>query len=124
MKLKLDENLPNAAVELFCQAGHDVQSVRMERFSGISDQDLINLCRREGRVLVTLDMEFANPFLFPPTDYPGIAVLRLPPHPTYEDILQVCQTLIHALDTKCITGKLWSISARRVREYQTDNSNS
>jgi len=30
----------------------------------------------EGRCLVTLDLDFSNPFLFPPEDYAGIVVLR------------------------------------------------
>lgn len=36
----------------------------------------------EGRALMTLDVDFANPLVYPPADYPGIAVIRIPKRAT------------------------------------------
>ncbi|MGQ9556196.1 MAG: DUF5615 family PIN-like protein, partial [Anaerolineae bacterium] len=82
MRLKLDENLGKKAAEPLQQAGHDVATVSSQRLSGVEDRTLIETCRREARCLVTLDLEFGNPLLFKPSDYPGIVVLRLPPKPS------------------------------------------
>lgn len=64
MKLKLDENLGQRPTTILHRAGHDVTTVAQQNISGISDIDLINLCRRESRALVTLDLDFANPLQF------------------------------------------------------------
>ena len=58
MKLKLDENLGRSAIELFVQAGHEVETVRSEGLSGADDTVVIAACQREARCLVTLDLDF------------------------------------------------------------------
>jgi len=64
MNLKLDENLGNRTLTILQRAGHNVTTVTQQNISGISDHDLIDLCSREGRGLVTLDFDFANPLQF------------------------------------------------------------
>lgn len=76
MRLKLDENLGTRSAALFRRAGHDVATVRDQRLAGAPDRKLIEICRAEGRCLVTLDLDFGNPLLFDPARYSGIAVLR------------------------------------------------
>lgn len=117
MKLKLDENLGHAAAELFRHAGHEVETVRSEGLCGAVDPDVIAACRREQRGLVTLDLGFSNPLSFRPADYPGIMVLRLPARPSQADLLIACQTLLRALETELVVGKLWSVERGRIREY-------
>ncbi|HET9742904.1 MAG TPA: DUF5615 family PIN-like protein [Terriglobales bacterium] len=68
MKLKLDENLGKRGRELLVHAGHDVATVQSESLQTAEDLEVIELCRREQRALVSLDLDFANPFaLFPAT---------------------------------------------------------
>ena len=64
MKLKLDENLPIAAGAPLSKDGHDVASVPSQRMEGTQDRDLIEVCRKEERCLVTLDVEFGNPLVY------------------------------------------------------------
>lgn len=120
MNLKLDENLGYAAADLFRQAGHAVETVRAEGLAGASDDDIIAACQREGRGLVTLDLDFSNPLIFKPSDYPGIAVLRVPRKPSHEDLLMVCRSLLRALENDSLVGKLWSVERSRIREYRPE----
>ena len=76
MKFKLDENLGRRAREVLTAAGHDVSTVAEEQIQGIEDSNLIERCRTEGRCLVTLDLGFANPLVFLPSRYGGIAGTR------------------------------------------------
>ena len=77
MKLKLDENLPADAAVVCRDAGHDVETVVEESMSGAVDPDVLAAATREGRVLVTLDTDFADVRRFPPGTHNGIVVLRL-----------------------------------------------
>ena len=97
MKLKLDENLGRLCAELFRQAGLEVMTVPGQDLCSTADRDLIALCRAEGKTLVTLDLDFANPLLFKPSRYAGIAVLRLPARAAPAHLTDAVRTLISGL---------------------------
>jgi len=118
MRVKLDENLGHRVQELFRQASHDVATVAAEGLSSATDRDVIEVCQRERRCLVTLDLDFGNPLLFRPSLYTGIAVFRLPPKPSHADLIAAAETLILALRKDDIIGKFWIVHKTRVREYQ------
>jgi len=118
MKIKIDENLGRRAAELLRVAGHDATTVPEENLCSSSDRDLIHVCREERRCLVTLDLDFGNPFLFPPAEFHGIAVLRVPPKPSPTDLDVLLRTLIGALERDSIKGKLWIVQPGRIREHQ------
>ena len=118
MKAKLDENLGSRGTALFRRAGHDVATVVDQKLCSASDRDLIETCRGEGRCLVTLDMDFANPLVFPPDRYVGIAVIRLPAKPAANHVLEGIQTLLDHAESTQIEGRLWVVEQGRIREYQ------
>ena len=74
-------------------------------------------CRKEQRCIVTLDRDFANPFLFDPADSCGIAVLRLPKRITEAILIEAIEVLVAGLARKDIRGRLWVVQGRRIREY-------
>jgi predicted nuclease of predicted toxin-antitoxin system len=118
LRLKTDENLGQQAAVLLRNAGHDVATVPEQELCRTPDRALIEICRQEARCLVTMDLDFNNPLLFNPVDYPGVAVLRLPARPTPQDLLDVLHTLVGALSQRQITGRLWIVQRGRIREYQ------
>lgn len=94
MQVKLDENLGTSVVAVFEAAGHDVATVYGQGMAGTKDEGIYAACCREGRVLVTLDLDFANPFRHDPRSTPGIAVLRVPDQPGLQDLLRVASILL------------------------------
>ena len=53
-KVKIDENLPRKACEVFLRAGIDAVDVHDQRLCGAVDPAIAAVCRVERRVLVTL----------------------------------------------------------------------
>jgi predicted nuclease of predicted toxin-antitoxin system len=77
LKVKLDENLPEALAELLRSRGIDAHTTLQEGLQGAKDGRLLDTARREGRVLWTYDTDFADIRRFPPADHAGIIVFRL-----------------------------------------------
>ncbi|OUL21993.1 DUF5615 family PIN-like protein [Nostoc sp. 106C] len=119
MNIKLDENLGSLRVATLLRlAGHDVTTVREQSLISSSDAELIDICRRENRCLVTIDRGFGNRLKYKPSNYTGIIVIRLPPRPSFEDYRTVTETLIAGLEAADVTGKLWIIQQGSIQEYQ------
>jgi predicted nuclease of predicted toxin-antitoxin system len=111
---KLDENLPSSLVSVFESADHDAVSAVAQDLQGASDTTLAEVCRREGRVLVTLDAGFADIRAYPPAEYSGIVVLRL----EHQDVPYIRATIGRVLRMMVdhpLDRILWIVEDDRVR---------
>jgi predicted nuclease of predicted toxin-antitoxin system len=97
--------------------GHHVSTVVEQGLQAATDREVIEACRREQRALVTLDLDFANPLHFRPSEYPGIAVLRLPKKAAAADLLAAMRTLVGGLKHGSLHGRLWVVEIGRIREF-------
>jgi predicted nuclease of predicted toxin-antitoxin system len=117
VKFKLDENFDLRLVFLVEEGGHDVETVQNEGLSGCQDQYLYNLCVTEQRTLITLDMDFSNPFRFPPEPTAGIVVVR-PPRPVLSLIRATLSGALPQIKTGAVQGNLWIVEPGRIRVYE------
>jgi Domain of unknown function (DUF5615) len=72
MRFKVDENLHDDIAEALRSKGHDAVTVHDQHMRGDPDSRLGEVCRAEGRAIVSLDLDFANVRDYPPEDYPGV----------------------------------------------------
>jgi predicted nuclease of predicted toxin-antitoxin system len=77
MRFKVDENLPTELTQLLVERGHDAHTVLDQRLGGSPDARIAEVCKREDRALITLDLGFADIRAYPPADYSGLVVFRL-----------------------------------------------
>lgn len=114
MKFKIDENLPVEIADLFRNAGFDATTVLEQTLGGEADQTLAAICRIEQRIMVTLDVDFADIRTYPPRLYPGLLVLRV----KQQDkpfLLTLFPRILKQLQVDSIAGKLWIVDEQRIR---------
>jgi predicted nuclease of predicted toxin-antitoxin system len=121
VKLKLDENLGERGRRALTAAGHEVCTVAIQNLQSASDRELLAQCIADGRALVTFDLDFANPVIYPPAKHTGVAVLRLPPRATPTHVDLVIATFVEALKRQSLAGNLWIVETARVRIYDSES---
>lgn len=109
MRFLADENVPENAVKFLREKGHDVS----RSAPGTSDKALAETARREHRVILTHDKDFANILEFPPRLYPGIVLLRIHP-PIIADIVSALAPLLKP-DPPKLEGKLFVVDKEGIR---------
>lgn len=72
MKVKLDENLPFGL-----RLGDDVDTVQDEGLCGHSDDVIWEAAQREGRLLITQDLDFSDLRRYVPGTHCGLVLIRL-----------------------------------------------
>lgn len=73
---KLDENLSRHLKGELVSLGFDVQTVADEGLLSQQDSVIAAAAKREERILLTLDLDFANVVKYPPGSHPGIVLFR------------------------------------------------
>jgi hypothetical protein len=116
VKLKLDENFDMRLLGMLTSEGHEVDTVFTEGLSGCNDETIYRACRDNGRILITLDLDFSNPFRFPPLQSAGIIVVR-PPRPILPAIRATLASLLPQLKIRSPDRKLWIVEPGRIRVY-------
>jgi predicted nuclease of predicted toxin-antitoxin system len=114
MRFKVDENLHPEIAELLQLHGHDAATVFDQGLRGYNDEQIAQACLAEGRVLLSLDLDFSNLLAFPPDLYPGLIVLRLR-NRSRDAVKRVVGRVLGHLATRSIAGQLWVVDELRIR---------
>lgn len=114
MQFKTDENLPVEVTELLRGAGYDAMSVLEQGMGGESDPLLDEVCIKEGRILITLDTDFADIRVYPPSKAPGYVVLRLKQQDKYS-VTEIMVRLIPMFNQENLENRLWIVDEQKVR---------
>ena len=96
------------------KGGLQAETVADEGMTGADDSALATASRSEGRILVTLDLDFANIRAYPPADYAGIIVLR-PKRQDKHSVLDLVHRFALVLVNRPTAGELWIVESDRIR---------
>lgn len=114
MQFKIDENLPIEIAELLTNAGHNAKTVNEQQLQGVRDPVLIDVCKSENRVLVTLDIDFSDIRAYPPQEFSGIIVLRAGSQ-AKQHVIKVFQRIIPLVQQEPLKQHLWIVEETKVR---------
>ena len=114
MRCKIDEHLPLEIKDLLAQHRHEPVTVAEQGMAGIIDPDVAQVCRKEGRALLTLDLDFSDIRAYPPEDYHGIVVFR-PAIQSISTLVRLTTQLLTLLEREPLIGHLWIVEDHQVR---------
>lgn len=115
MRFKIDENCPFSVKNVLESMGdHQVDSVYHEGKTGIEDGDLLRLCLKEQRILITLDNDFSNAFLHPQETFYGIILLR-PETQGKKALLMLFQDFLNRYSLDKIINKVVIVETQKIQ---------
>jgi predicted nuclease of predicted toxin-antitoxin system len=101
--LKLDENLAQSHVDYLNAAGYSAERVTEEGLSGADDVVVWQRAVAEGRLFLTLDLDFADVRRFPPGSHPGILLLR-PRNRSRDAVLEILRRVVQEQPLNTLAG--------------------
>ena len=114
MKIKLDENLPEALVPVLTAFGHETDTVPQENLAGQADETVWDAAQQAGRFLITQDLDFSNSHKFVPGTHHGILLLRLR-DPGRLALLRIVEMLFRTENVESWYGCLVVATERKLR---------
>ena len=101
-------------MEIFAQHGHQATTVSEEGLAGAEDESLFEIAKEEGRLFVTLDLDFSDIRVFPPNTHPGIIVIR-PKSEGRDTLRRIIQSLLQQVVLETLSGTLTIVDETRIR---------
>ncbi len=82
--------------------------------AGSIDPDVAQVCRKEARALLTLDLDFSDIRTYPPEDYHGMVVFR-PAIQNITTLVRLTTRVLTLLEREPLVGHLWIVENHQVR---------
>jgi predicted nuclease of predicted toxin-antitoxin system len=116
MRFLIDANLPRAAINVCQKFGHEVEFARDIGMAAAPDEQIAARACESGAALLTRDLDFSDVRRYPPDQYQGIVVLRLPDTTVAQEIVRVLERFL--MDPGFLgqlAGRLAVVEVNRVR---------
>jgi len=114
MKFVVDANLPYSTKELLEQFGQTWHA-RDVGLESAPDETIIKFSTAQKAVLITRDLGFGNPFLFPKGSHGGVVIIRIPNQFTMVQIHRLLQTFFSSIDLESLEGAVTVVEPGRFR---------
>ena len=114
MRVKVDEDLPKAAVQMLRRRGYEAVSVVEQELGGTKDPSLWSAVQTEQRFLVTADKGFGDIRSYPPGSHAGILLLR-PDEAGIRPVIELLERTLAAYDLEALAGAVAVVTPRGIR---------
>ena len=114
MRFLLDENVDLPLADYLHEQGHDATAVALDYARSIKDQDVLEIARAEGRILITNDKDFGALIYQEQLEHAGVIFFRLRDESIPAKIARLAEVLAeHADDLG--DGAYIVVTDRRIR---------
>ena len=114
MRVKVDEDLPKAALTIIVNYGHDAVSVLAQGMGGWKDPAVWRAIQAEGRFLITADKGFADIRNYPPGTHAGILLLR-PDQSGIRPVVELLQRALMTCNLESLAGSVVVVTPQGIR---------
>ncbi len=114
MRVKVDEDLPGAAVQMLRDRGYEAAGVVEQGMGGWKDPALWQAIQAEQRFLVTADKGFADIRLYPPKSHAGVLLLR-PDQDGIRPVIKLLELFLVSYDLEALAGTVTVVTPRGIR---------
>jgi predicted nuclease of predicted toxin-antitoxin system len=94
MRFLVDANLPRAIVATLRFHGHEAEHVKDIGLGSAPDERVAAHARGASMALITRDLDFADIRNYPPDEYPGLIVLRVPEDTVAGEIVRLIERFV------------------------------
>ena len=119
MRIKIDEDLPNAAAELLRQRRYEANTVVGQGMGGWKDPELWRAVQHEGRFLITADKGFGDIRTYPPGTHAGVLLLR-PDEDGIGPILELLEVVLDRIGLEELKGAITVVTPRGIRSRRPE----
>ena len=120
MRIKVDEDLPRAAVRLLRDKGHEAASVVEQDMGGYKDPTLWRVVQAEQRYLVTADKGFADIRLYAPGTHAGVLLLR-PDQDGIRPVLELLSQVLASYDLEALARTVSVVTPHGIRVRRAES---
>lgn len=116
MRFLVDANLPRSTLSLLSRLGHRADHVRDIGLGAAPDMEVAAMAMTLKATLLTRDLDFSDIRLYPPSEYEGIIIMRLPEDAVATAIVKVLERFLsHADILTRLSGRLIILEPDRFR---------
>jgi predicted nuclease of predicted toxin-antitoxin system len=116
MRFLIDANLPRTVIAVVRSLGHHAEFARDIGLGSATDDQIAKHALHYRAALLTRDLDFADIRRYPPDQYSGIVVLRLPDTAVAEEIAAVLKRFLSEPGfIASLAGRLAIVEGDRVR---------
>jgi predicted nuclease of predicted toxin-antitoxin system len=114
VRIKVDEDLPKAAVQMLRDQGYEAASVVEQGMGGLKDPPLWQAVQTEQRFLVTADKGFADIRFYAPGSHAGVLLLR-PDQDGIRPVIELLERVLSSYDLEALAKTVTVVTPRGVR---------
>jgi predicted nuclease of predicted toxin-antitoxin system len=114
VRVKADEDLPKAVVEMLRDRGYETVSVIEQGMGGLKDPLLWQAVQAEERFLVTADKGFADIRVYAPGTHAGVLLLR-PDQDGIRPVVELLERVLASYDLEALASTVTVVTPRGIR---------
>jgi predicted nuclease of predicted toxin-antitoxin system len=114
MRVKVDEDLPRAAIQMLRDRGYEAVSVVEQQMGGWKDPPLWQAVQAEQQFLVTADKGVADIRVHPPGAHAGVLLLR-PDQDGIRPVIELLELVLTSYDLEALARTVTVVTPRGIR---------